>query len=88
MTSTNTYTTSFFATCPNNGIRVHYHLSIVSETMLGVEEIITAVQAITSGFHEDIAEALLPLGGRQTLKADHHGVHITTYREAWPCSTN
>lgn len=82
MTKTNTYTTSFFATCPNNGIRVHYHLSIVSETMLAVEEIMAAVHAITSGFHEDIADALMALGGQQTLNADHHGVHITTYRDA------
>lgn len=77
----NTYTTEFFATCPNNGIRIKYHLRIESQVVIAIEQIIAAIEIIEEGFHEEIADDLLVrFGGVQTLAADHHGVTIETTR--------
>lgn len=80
---TNTYTVRFFADCPNNGARIEYSLCIVTQEVLRVEEIIEATKAHDEGYHEDIADDMFDrFGGEQTLSADHHGVHIETYRSA------
>lgn len=81
----NVYTTEFFAKCPSNGARIKYRLRIEALTMIRVESIVATVSGITEGYHEDIADALLSLGGAQILTADHHGVTIETTRaaEAW-----
>lgn len=77
----NAYTTEFIAKCPANGIRIKYRLRIEARSVIRVETISAAVEAITEGFHEDIADRLLEqLGGIQTLVADHHGVTIETTR--------
>lgn len=77
----NTYATKFFARCPTNGVRIEYALTIRSEAMIQVEDIIAAVSELTNGFHEKFADALAAqFGGNQTLVADHHGVTITTVR--------
>lgn len=75
------YETEFFAACPNNGARIKYALCIKVFSPVPVEAIISTVQAIGSGYHEQIAESLrAAFGGLQTLRADHHGVTITTHR--------
>ena len=77
----NTYETEFFATCPVNQIRISYKLKIKTTKLIKVEEIITSIESITSGFHEEIADKLFAVfEGTQTLVANHHGVKITTIR--------
>lgn len=77
----NIYRTEFFAKCPANDIRITYALEIQTHRVIPVESILSEVEGIAKGFHEDIADRLMKLGGRQTLAADHHGVTITTLRE-------
>lgn len=80
----NTYTCEFHQQCPNNGVRVKYELKIESETVIPVEDIVSAVSQIEAGepkFHEEYADELTAgLPGKQTLKAHHHGVDIETIR--------
>ena len=77
----NTYTIEFFATCPNNGIRVKYRLQIETTEVIQVEQIVNEVMLLDRGYHEEIADQLQRVfGGRQTLVADHHGVTIETTR--------
>lgn len=77
----NRYRTEFFAKCPNNGLRIKYQLEIVAGEKVMVEDIIAAVDALSSGFHEDIADQLhARLGHQQVLTAHHHGVDIETIR--------
>jgi hypothetical protein len=79
----NTYTTKFFANCPNNGIRVKYILRIETGVVIPVEQIMSAVESVGDEFHEELADQMQErFGGRQTLTADHHGVTIETVRGA------
>lgn len=79
----NAYTTEFFATCPNNGIRVKYTLRIETLAVIPVEHILAATGSFTNDFHEHIADALHGrFGGTQKLIADHHSVTIETTRTA------
>lgn len=76
----NTYQTIFHATCPSDGERIKYELTLESSQTVMVESINKATAKISSGYQEDIAQAL----HRQfsccvvTLKAVHQGVRITT----------
>lgn len=77
----NVYTTRFFSTCPNNGARIEYEVSIETDKVIQVEDIIDAVTLFNRSFHEEIADQLFrEFGGRQTLTADHHGVTIRSIR--------
>lgn len=77
----NIYTTEFFATCPNNGVRIKYTLRIETSSVILVEHILAATESFTNDFHEHIADALYGrFGGKQTLVADHHSVTIETVR--------
>lgn len=77
----NTYHTKFRATCPNNGVAINYDLVVESRQTIMVEEIVSEVEAIGSGYHEVIADRLYRrFGGRQILVAHHHGVDITSIR--------
>jgi hypothetical protein len=79
----NAYTTEFFANCPNNGLRIKYRLRIETRQVITVEQLITTVENLSDGYHEEIADELLAaFGGVQTLIADHHGVAIETTRAA------
>lgn len=79
----NAYSTEFFADCPNNGVRIKYALRIETGLVLAVEQIIAKVQSISEGFHEEIADELHEaFAGRQSLRADHHGITIETTRGA------
>lgn len=80
----NKYSRIFVAACPNNGEQIIYTLSIEvpTERMIQVEHIVTATAMIKRGFHEQIADELhRRFGGRQVLRAHHHGVDIETVRE-------
>ena len=77
----NIYRHTFVARCPNNGQNVVYRLAIETMERIMVERIMAACKAVEGGYHEEIADALSALfGGRQTLAAFHHGVHIDTTR--------
>lgn len=78
----NRYSVTFMAKCPNNDRIVRFALCVESKATIMVEDILKAVDALPStGFHEDIADALtVALPGRQTLTAHHHGVDIETVR--------
>lgn len=77
----NTYKTEFFATCPNNNLRIKYTLLVETQNTIIVENILRCIAELGKGFHEDIADELHDtLGGVQTLIADHHGVTIETKR--------
>lgn len=77
----NIYTAEFFANCPNNGARVKYELRIQTGEVIPVEQINAKLNGISDGYHEEIADELQQsLGGTQTLRAHHHGVHIETIR--------
>ena len=77
----NTYTTEFFAFCPENNIRVHYKWAVETKQTLKVEDLIDAVTLAQRGYHEEIADQLYKeFGNKQTLTAFHHGVLIETTR--------
>jgi len=77
----NTYITHFFCRCPINGVRIEYTLSIRTNSVIPVEEILGAVEKHTNGLHETIADEMSEtFGGEQTLIANHHGVTIETER--------
>lgn len=79
----NIYTRQFVANCPNNGQPIIYNLRIeTAGRMIQVEHIVTATALIARGYHEEIADELHKrFGGRQALRAHHHGVDIETIRE-------
>lgn len=77
----NRYRHRFVAVCPANGIRVRYELTIWTDETVMAESIVEACSFPEPAFHEGIADALLHvLGGRQVLRAHHHGVDIKTLR--------
>lgn len=78
----NVYRCRFMLICPANGIAVTYALEVEAVHMIRVEAIQTAILDLgETGFHEDAADKLfVALGGRQTLRAHHHGVDIETLR--------
>lgn len=77
----NSYTTKFFATCPNNGVRIEYTFNLRTQKVVQAEAFIAHVSEIQHGYHEQIADDLhAKYGDEQTLTADHHGVFIETYR--------
>jgi len=79
----NRYSHKFVSTCPNNGAQIIYQLEIETDgRMIQVEHIVTATQLLKQGYHEQIADELhRRFGGRQILRAHHHGVDIETVRE-------
>jgi hypothetical protein len=78
----NIYHRQFVANCPNNGEGIIYSLRIdAGDHMIPAEHIVTATALIKQGYHEHIADELFRrFGGRQTLRAHHHGVDIETLR--------
>lgn len=77
----NVYTTRFFSICPSNGVRVEYEISIETDKIIQVEDLVDAVTLLDRGYHEEIADQLFrEFGGRQTIVADHHGVIIRSTR--------
>jgi hypothetical protein len=77
----NIYRRVFIADCPNNSDPIIYTIAIESEKQIMVEHIVTATLMIRRGYHEAIADDLhRQFGGRQVLRAHHHGVDIETIR--------
>ena len=77
----NEYRIQFYAVCPVNGKEIRYRLKIKSEDNLKVEDIKAQTEFVSRAMHEDIADMMFnAFGGRQVLKAWHHGVHIKTVR--------
>lgn len=78
----NIYRHRFNSTCPNNGATIVYRLEIQTRSVLMVEDIVAAC-AVPETFHEPLADSLFEkFGGRQILRAFHHGVWIETRRGA------
>ena len=76
----NIYTYSFTSKCPNNGVAISYNLEILSNNVIMVEDIVEACR-VDSTYHEELADKLyLKFGGKQTIRAFHHGVWIETRR--------
>ena len=72
----NTYRAEFFARCPVNDARVHYHLTIVTDKVLSVEDLNDTLDNIGPALHEDIADMLAQVAGRRLdaeLQAWVHG---------------
>lgn len=77
----NIYRARFWASCPVNKQAIHYDLEIKSNQVIKVETILSELTNIAEAFHEEIADHLHDrFGGNQVIKAEHHGVHITTER--------
>lgn len=77
----NIYRHQFVSHCPNNGQHIIYALEIESAEVIHVEHIVTVANLLANSFHEDIADELHErFGGRQTLRAHHHGVDIESRR--------
>lgn len=80
----NIYRLTFHARCPTNGVRIEYALEVenpATANPLLVEDLIDAVSLLDKGFHEEFADTLWrEFGGKQVLRADHHGVAIETRR--------
>lgn len=80
----NIYRTTFFSRCPVDGQRIAYSLTIEAAGRIMTEDIAAACASWPSALHEDIADGLAALGGRQTLTATHGSVEIETVREREP----
>lgn len=77
----NRYTTIFFSKCPANNLRIKYELVIETHSTIFVEELLSFLSSFVVAYHENIADKLIEqFGGKQTLKAWHHGVLIETQR--------
>lgn len=77
----NIYRHNFVCACPNNGFAIVYSLQIETDRVIYVEHIVTAAALHKQAYHEAIADDMhARFGGRQTLKAHHHGVDIETRR--------
>ena len=77
----NKYKYSFESVCPVDNERIKYTLKIESTEIIFAEDIAKQCESQKSAFHEVIADNLIKLGGKQTIKATHSGVKITTKRE-------
>lgn len=77
----NVYRHQFVCVCPNNDKPIIYDLMIETDAVIQVEHITTAAALQKRAYHEAIADEFhARFGGRQTLKAHHHGVDIETRR--------
>lgn len=78
----NIYRHTFTALCPNNSLPIKYNLEIeAGNATIQVEEIVKAAKEYARVYQETLADYLhAELGGKQTLKAHHHGVDIETRR--------
>ena len=78
----NIYTHSFSAKCPVNGKTISYSMTIESEEMIEVEDIVSATDDLKEGYHEHFADELSDrFQGLQIIEATHHGVSIKTIRD-------
>ena len=84
----NKYETKFRNQCPTNSLVIDYYLVIEHDRKILVEDLTECLSKMMPSYHETIADYLVDkFGGKQTLRAMHHGVLITTEREKWFTST-
>lgn len=79
----NIYKTNFSCLCAKNSDTIQYSLEIVSERMIFVEDIESALSEYKnhSVYHEPMADKLYrKLGGKQIMIANHGGIVIETRR--------
>lgn len=77
----NKYSIKFELSCPNNDQRIAYQASIETDRTIMAENLYGYFASLASAFHEDLADqAYERFGGRQTIRAHHHGVDIETVR--------
>ena len=75
----NTYRYTFAVACPGNGEQIIHSLELTHPDMVRVEHIKTACALHREGFQEAVAADLhARFGGRLTIRANHHGVDVTT----------
>lgn len=76
----NIYEFSFTAICPVNGDNIKYDMRLET-TVKHMAENLLGICTFDEEYHENIADQLFKLlGGRQTIKAQHGEVFITTHR--------
>lgn len=76
----NIYRHKFTAECPNNSRVVEYYFEVASERMIMAEDIVAACK-VDKVFQEPLADTLYDrFGGRQVMRAFHHGVWVETHR--------
>lgn len=79
--SKNIYKISFNINCPVDNEQISYKLKIVSNHRIMVEKINEIIDTFGGqGLHEDIADKMQSLGGKQQLIAMHQNVQIKTIR--------
>lgn len=80
----NIYTLIFVSDCPVNGQSIEYHVEITAQRTIFVEDILAqcdAAKTLPKPYHENIADHLYrAFGGKQVIRAFHHGVAIKTTR--------
>jgi hypothetical protein len=75
------YKHRFICRCPNNSRPIDYEWTIEIAEVIAVEDIVATAKGYARSFHEAMADELYKLfGGRQILRAHHHGVDIETVR--------
>lgn len=76
----NRYRHAFLRTCPSNGRSIRYSLLVETTDTVMVEDLVSAC-AGEAIYHEALADELHGrFGGRQIMRAHHHGVWIETQR--------
>lgn len=79
----NIYRYRFIASCPNDGARVAYTLTIETDDVLMAEDIEAACRFKAAVYHENLADELhARFGGQHTITAKHGKVDITTVRSS------
>ena len=77
----NVYKVSFTLSCPSDNEQIFYKLKIISVHRIMVEQIKDVLNSFGGcGLHEDVADKMQSLGGKQKITAMHQGVTITTFR--------
>ena len=77
----NIYQYQFSVICPNDNEKIVFDLNIESKKTIFVEHIKEFLAPRTVAFQEDLAEELYrKFAGRQTIKAIHQGILVTTIR--------
>jgi hypothetical protein len=80
-TAKNIYKASFTLNCPIGNEKIYYKLQIIAAHKIMVEQINQVIETFNGkGLHEDVADKMQLLGGKQKITATHQGVKIKTSR--------
>lgn len=84
----NTYELMATTICPVNNAIIEISIEIKSCHTIIVENLLNFLQENKNILHEELADKLqTKFGGKQIIKAFHHGVWITTERGSWSTPT-